>query len=50
MLGAPTPEGFRAQASECHIDYFVLYPGQQPAWANTLRPIFQSGEYRVYRL
>ena len=50
MLGAPTPEEFRAQAREYHIDYFVLYPGQQPAWASTLRPIFQSGEYRVFRL
>jgi hypothetical protein len=50
MLGAPTLEGFRKQALACRIDYFVLYPGQQPAWANTLRPIFQSGEYRVYRV
>ena len=50
MLGAPTWEGFRQQALECHIDYFVLYPGQQPAWASTLRPIFQSGEYRVFRI
>ena len=50
MLGVVTPEGFRTQARECHIDYFVLYPGQQPAWASTLRPIFQSGEYRVYRI
>ena len=50
MLGAPTWEGFRQQALECHIDYFVLYPGQRPAWAGALSPIFQSGEYRVFRI
>jgi hypothetical protein len=50
MLGAPTLEGFRTQARACGIDYFVLHPGQRPAWANTLQPIFQSGEYRVYRV
>lgn len=50
MLAAATENDFRQLARACHIDYFVLYPGQQPAWANTLRPAFQSGEYRVYRL
>ena len=50
MLSAAALEGFRTRAREHHIDYFVLYPGQQPAWASVLRPIFESGEYRVYRI
>jgi len=50
MLSAPTAEEFRKQARACGIDYFVLCPGQSPAWAGALQPIFQNGEYRVYRV
>lgn len=50
MLAAPTEQELMRLARETHIDYFVLYPGQTPAWGATIRPVFQSGEYRVYEL
>lgn len=50
MLAAPSPEALREIARSTHIDYFVLYPGQQPAWASAMNPVYQSGEVRVYQI
>lgn len=50
MLAAPSEQELHELARSNHVDYLILYPGQQPAWAASLKPEFQSGEYRVYRL
>jgi hypothetical protein len=50
LLSASTQEEFCQRARQRQIDYFVLYPGQQPLWATSMQPVFQSGEYRVYRI
>jgi len=50
MLSAPSEQDFKTLAHQSHVDYFILFPGQQPAWAATLEPAFQRGDCRVYRL
>jgi hypothetical protein len=50
ILAAPNADEFRARCHKAGIGYFVVVPGQHPAWESELVPAFQSGEYRVFEI
>ncbi|HEY5960378.1 MAG TPA: hypothetical protein VIV60_27680 [Polyangiaceae bacterium] len=49
-LNAASWNEFRSRATRVGIAYFVLFPGQQPAWTSQTQPVFESGQYRVYAI